>query len=70
MHFTCCSVMRTRASLIVKARMCTSAERGSVLSVVLDLRVLPQQQTLHLLHLMPQQTAHRHQGAHQLHTRL
>lgn len=55
---------------MVNACVCTSAEGGSVLSVVLDLCILPQQQTSQLLHLMLQQTAHRQQGAHQLHAHL
>lgn len=50
--------------------VCTSAERGSILSVVLDLCVLPTQQTSELLHLPLQQVAHRQQGAHQLNTHL
>lgn len=50
--------------------LCTSAERGSILSVVLDLSVLPHQQTSQLLHLPLQQAAHRQQGAHQLNAHL
>lgn len=48
----------------------TSAERGSVLSEVLDLCVLPHQQPSELLHLPLQQVAHCQQGAHQLSTHL
>lgn len=51
-------------------RVCTSAERGSVLSEVLDLCILPHQQTSELLHLPLQQVAHGQQGAHQLSTHL
>lgn len=60
--------------ILHNARNCvcarTSGERGSVLSVVLDLRVLPHQQAPELLHLPLQQVAHGQQGAHQLSTHL
>lgn len=56
--------------LYVCMRVCTSAERGSVLSEVLDLCILPHQQTAELLHLPLQEVAHGQQGAHQLSTRL
>lgn len=50
--------------------MCTSAERGAVFFVVLDLHVLPEQQASQLLHLPLQESAHYQQGAHQLNTHL
>lgn len=46
--------------------VCTSAECGSILSVVLDLSILPHQQTFQLHRLPLQQVAHGQQGAHQL----
>lgn len=55
-----------RAVKVVCVCVCTSAERGTVLSVVLDLCVLPHQQTSELPHLPLQQVAHGQQGAHQL----
>lgn len=48
----------------------TSAERCSVLLVVLDFGILPCQQTSELLHLPLQQVAHDQQGAHQVNTHL
>lgn len=48
----------------------TSGECGSVLFVVLNLSILPDQQTSQLLHLLLQHAAHHQQGAHQLSTRL
>lgn len=42
----------------------TSAERGSVLSVVLNLCILPGEQTFQLLNLLLQQAAYHQQRAH------